>query len=139
MSGLTPDKASLACSAISSWREYLATRLVASRWLAVHGSREVDHPAGDVDSVVGQTLPAQGRREIVGKTLAQPQDSGRPSWRSALTATVPPAQGRRHGGTFVRPARTAPRPARRGRPAGTHSPTRCRTSRTPSPGCPPPR
>src|SRR5215468_11689618 len=100
MNGLTPDKASLACSAISSWREYLATRLVASRWLAVHGSREVDHPAGDVDSVVGQTLPAQGRREIVRKTLAQPQDSGRPL--VALRLKRRPFHQPRLGGTGER-------------------------------------
>src|SRR5262249_951372 len=103
MNGLTPDKASLACSAISSWREYLATRLVASRWLAAHGSREVDHPAGDVDSVGGPTLPAQGRREIGRKTLAQARILGVPSWRSALNGDRSISPGSAARGN-VRPA-----------------------------------
>ena len=77
------------------------TALVEPSRLAGRTSGEVDHPAGDVESVVGQTLvKARHQRQLHRHRKCHPAERARPSsWRTTRPSLhhVHPAQPRRSG------------------------------------------
>jgi nucleotide-binding universal stress UspA family protein len=101
----------------------------ARRWVVPDGARDALLTAArDAQMVV---VGSRGRGGIRGMTLG--------TVSQAMLQHAPCPVAVVHPGRALRAGpRAAGRPARSGRPAGRCSPTRCRTSRTPLPGCPPP-